>query len=664
MIHAIFISEFQKTLIRSIVDITQAKSVFRIYRNIHARPPGGENPMERYIPDEIIEQIRARCDIVDLIGSYVPLKKAGNAWKALCPFHQEKTPSFNVNPQRHSFHCFGCGKGGDIFRFVMEKENVDFPTAVQLIASRYQIHIPSSSAPRRPGEKEAPSGEQKDRIYQVIESVCSWFQSNLRNPDSPVRSYLDRRGIPMEIAAQFQIGAAPDSWDAAINYCKSRGFTDREILTAGIAKENEQTPGRMYDRFRNRLTFAIWNEQGKVVAFSARSIDPGSKEAKYINSPETPLFTKSRILYALPKARQAIQAHGFAILCEGQLDVIAMHRAGFQNTIAPQGTAFTEEQARLLKRYTERVYLAFDADSAGTNAIIKAFDLAAHSGLDARVIVFPKGSDPDDLFRNHGPEKIREIVEKPKDFIDYLIELRKEPLDGGSTWDVGRTVATLLEHVAKIDNSIIRADSCRRIAAKVSLPEEVIYQELNKLRRRESIRGSSLRIPQTASTQAADPFSGHGSIHLRQRIEAELILLELALSHGTVGKRLEQELEPGLLTDQPSGRALETVIRMTLEGEWERSSDAILAMFSNAPDPAISRILTAPNTYDHEQQEKAIDDCIRTIRQSILKVDIERLTKELRGDGDPAGKQAILEEFQKKTMALGNLSGNGGPRSS
>jgi len=290
--------------------------------------------MNRAIPDEIVDEIRSRCNIVDIIGSYIPLKKAGHGtWKALCPFHQEKTPSFNISEQNQHYHCFGCGKGGDVFSFVMEREGVDFPNAIHLLASKCSVVIPEKTYTNPEERRQAQEhASQRERIYAINEEFAAWYAAQLReHPESPVAQYLLTRGIPDDIAARFRIGAAPDSWDASFKHGTALGFSEHELFESGILTSNENS-GKIYDRFRNRLIFPIWNEQGKVVAFSARTIEKNSEGAKYVNSPETPVFKKGNILYALPLARQDIQKLGFVILCEGQLDVIAMHRAGNNET--------------------------------------------------------------------------------------------------------------------------------------------------------------------------------------------------------------------------------------------------------------------------------------------------------------------------------------------
>ena len=317
-----------------------------------------------------LEQIRAASDIVDVIGSYLALKRAGANFVALCPFHKEKTPSFNVNPHRQIFHCFGCHKGGDVFAFVKEYENIDFPEAVRRLADRAKI----------PLEYEKNAGEQqsrhlKERLLQVHEQIAQRWQSALANEASGqiARDYLARRGVPEEAVKLFRLGYAPELWDDTVNWAKSKGHELALVEQAGLILR-KQDGDSYYDRFRGRLMFPICDEQGRVIGFSGRILTGDEKTAKYVNSPETPIFIKSKVFFGLDKTKRAVLEAGHVIVCEGQLDLIACFMAGVQNVVAPQGTAFTADHARILKRYVEEVVLCFDSDEAGQNAAIRSLD--------------------------------------------------------------------------------------------------------------------------------------------------------------------------------------------------------------------------------------------------------------------------------------------------
>lgn len=363
------------------------------------------------------EQVRAASDIVDVIGSYLPLKRAGANFVALCPFHKEKSPSFNVNSQRQIFHCFGCHKGGDVFRFVMDYENITFPEALKRLADRANIPLEFEQTP---GEQQ--SRHLKDSLLQIHDQIAQRWQNALANEAGAqiARDYLAKRGVSDEAVKIFRLGYAPDEWDDTVNWAKSKGHEPDLMEKAGLVIRKEGTE-RFYDRFRGRLMFPICDEQGRVVGFSGRVLAGDEKTAKYVNSPETAIFTKSKIFFGLDKSKRAVLDAGCAIVCEGQLDLIACFMAGVQNVVAPQGTAFTADHARILKRYVNEVVLCFDSDEAGQNATVRSLDSLLASGLAVRVAVVPPPHDPDSLIKASGGGAFRELIEKADGFFDYYL---------------------------------------------------------------------------------------------------------------------------------------------------------------------------------------------------------------------------------------------------
>jgi len=408
------------------------------------------------------ERIRAASDIVDVIGSYLPLKKAGANFVALCPFHKEKTPSFNVNPHRQIFHCFGCHKGGDVFTFVKEYENIGFMDAVRRLAERAKIPIEFDQTP---GEQQ--SRHLKDQLLQIHEQIAQRWQNCLLNEAAgqTARDYLAKRGVSPEAVKLFRLGAAPDLWDDTVNWAKSKGHDLDLVEKAGLIIKKSETPDakpqtpdprpqtrNFYDRFRGRLMFPICDEQGRVIGFSGRVLSGDEKTAKYVNSPETPIFTKSRVFFGLDKSKRDILDAGYAIVCEGQLDLIACFMAGVQNVVAPQGTAFTDQHARLLKRYVNEVVLCFDSDEAGQNAAVRSLDHLLASGLAVRVALVPAPDDPDSFIKANGGEAFRQLIQKADGFFDYYLS-RLCKLNDANT-DRGRNV--ILRGIA--ENRQPRAD--------------------------------------------------------------------------------------------------------------------------------------------------------------------------------------------------------------
>ncbi len=405
-----------------------------------------------------LEQIRAASDIVDVIGSYIPLKRAGANFVALCPFHKEKSPSFNVNPHRQIFHCFGCHKGGDVFTFVKEYESIDFVEAVKRLADRAKIPLETQQ-----GGAREQTRHLKDSLLQIHEQIAQRWQNCLAGEAAAQagRDYLAKRGVSAEAVKLFRIGCAPDAWDDTVNWAKSKGHELELMEKAGLIIRKEGTD-RYYDRFRGRLMFPICDEQGRVIGFSGRVLTGDEKTAKYVNSPETPIFTKSKVFFGLDKSKRAILDAGCAIVCEGQLDLIACFMAGVQNIIAPQGTAFTAEHSRILKRYADEVVLCFDSDEAGQNAAVRSLDHLLESGLAVRVAVVPPPHDPDSFIKANGGEAFRALIEKAEGFFDYYLSRLCATNDAGT--DKGRL--TILRSMAEAVHQDRQSRADRQVRAK------------------------------------------------------------------------------------------------------------------------------------------------------------------------------------------------------
>ncbi len=424
------------------------------------------------------EQIRAASDIVDVIGSYIPLKKAGGNFTALCPFHKEKSPSFNVNPHRQTFHCFGCHKGGDVFTFVKEYENIGFMDAVRRLAERAKIPLEFENSP---GEQQ--SRHLKDQLLDIHEQLTQRWQNCLANEAAgqKARDYLAQRDVSAEAIKLFRIGAAPELWDDTVNWAKSKNFDLATVEQAGLIIRKEDT-GRQYDRFRGRLMFPICNEQGRVVAFSGRVLPDDESPAKYVNSPETPIFTKSKIFFGLDKSKRAILDVGYAIICEGQLDLIACFMAGVQNIVAPQGTAFTDQHARIMKRYTNEVVLCFDSDNAGQNAIVRSLDHLLAAELAVRVAVVPAPHDPDSFIKANGGEAFLTLVESAEGFFDYLLKRLLATNDTAA--DKGRLAVLrgMAEALHKTGNSVLLDTHAQKTALRLGVAVDAVRKEFAKVK--------------------------------------------------------------------------------------------------------------------------------------------------------------------------------------
>ena len=423
------------------------------------------------IPPQTIEQVAAANDIVDVIGSYFPLRRAGASFKALCPFHQEKTPSFHVSPQRQAFHCFGCGVGGGVFRFVMDYEHVDFPSAVRKLATRAGIPI----VEERGTEGEDRQLETRRVLLKLHAETAEWFHDHLLKKEwaAAARDYLKQRGIDRQIAKNWQLGFAPDAWDTLLKWAMDRGYSREQLLQSGLVKARDEEHAQssdVYDRFRGRIMFPICNDIGEVIAFSGRLLANDAAAAKYLNSPETPLFRKGRVLFGLHKTKRALIEANCAIVCEGQLDLIALFEAGITNVVAPQGTAFTSEQARILKRYVDEVVLCFDADEAGQKASERSLVPLLENDLIVRVAEMPPDQDPDSLVRGEGRQAFEERIGAARDFFDHWIDYKMAGLDASSLAAKMQAARDLAGTVSHVHDSMMRGQVIGKVAARLAIP--------------------------------------------------------------------------------------------------------------------------------------------------------------------------------------------------
>ncbi len=432
-----------------------------------------------HFSDHFRERVRAANDIVEVIGAALPLKRNGANFVCLCPFHKEKSPSFNVNPSRQIFHCFGCHAGGDVFKFVQMYENISFPEAIERLAERARIPLEYEG---QPGARESRGA--KDALLRLHEAICGRWQQCLAHEAAgqTARDYLAQRGVSAEAVKEFRIGAAPPDWEDTVNWARTKGMDLALCEQAGLVIRKEDT-GRTYDRFRGRLIFPINDEQGRVIAFSGRVLPGDDSPAKYVNSPETPLFTKGRVLFALDKAKRAVLDAGHAVICEGQFDTIACHAAGVRNVVAPQGTALTPEHARILKRYVDEVVLCFDGDPAGRKASIRSFDGLLGSGLAVRVATLPPPDDPDSFLRQHGAESFRGLLSRAEGYFDFY--LRHLLAENDVTSDRGRTavVRALGEAVQKTANAVLIDTYAQKAAQRLGVDVGAVRTEFRKARR-------------------------------------------------------------------------------------------------------------------------------------------------------------------------------------
>lgn len=484
---------------------------------------------------DVTEQIKSRINIVDLIREYIEVKKAGANWKALCPFHSEKSPSFMVSEDKQIWHCFGCNEGGDIFGFVMRMEGIDFPEALRLLAKRAGVALV---------RRDPAANSQKTKLMDILESAAAFYSAELQKSGT-VLAYLKKRGLADETVGQFRLGFAPQSWDSLFKFLQEKNFSPRDIALAGLAIEKSPSnpplkkgeAGGFYDRFRGRVMFPIFNHYGNIVGFTARvlpELDDG-KSGKYINTPETPVYKKSEILYGLNFAKQDIKKIGCVVAVEGNMDVIALHQAGFKNVVATSGTAMTHEQFVLLKRFTENIIVCFDADSAGVQAALRGIDLALAQGFNVKVFGMPKNEagkplakDPDELVKKN-PELWREALSAPMHIIDFYIAVSRAKYNLGDPYENARFCQAVLHEIRKIKNSVERALWIKKLA-DVSGASERDLRDMAAIRPAE--RNYKATMPPTAVAAPA----------------AEMKYLSLIISDAKKFLPIHQDIFPEMLS--------------------------------------------------------------------------------------------------------------------
>lgn len=442
------------------------------------------------IPRETIEQVLASTDIVSLIESYIPLKRAGTGYKANCPFHNEKTPSFNVSPHKQFYHCFGCGKSGNAISFVMEHEGLLFMDALKKLASKSGVHL--EAEPDDP--KARAARKSRGRLLDLHREASAFFHEHLKkNPDCQhARDYLKARGFGREMAEKWEIGWMPENPKTFLDWVRERKYTGKELVACGFAglKDADRPSAGIFVRFRDRLMFPIHNEVGDVIAFSGRQLKDDPRSGKYINSPETDIFKKSNVLFALDKSKKGILKEKAVILCEGQIDAIACHEGGVENAIAPLGTAFTAQHARILKRYAKTAILCFDADAAGMKASERAFRELAPEGLSVKVVELPAGDDPDTYLKAHGTEGFREKVDEAREFFDFKIETARAKglLDSAEgRAQVARECTDLL---ASMDDHAARDQQINVVSTLLGLTSSTLREGIGKSIKRAAAQAS------------------------------------------------------------------------------------------------------------------------------------------------------------------------------
>jgi DNA primase len=460
--------------------------------------------MADFYPDAILEEVRSRNDIVEVLSEYLPLKKRGKNYVGLCPFHLEKTPSFTVSPDKQIFYCFGCGQGGNVITFLMRHEKMSFGEVVRFLAQRANIRLPS-----KPTQK----FELYDQLYYANQLANEYFRLSLNQEvlGKKARDYLKKRGFEQKTIEKFSIGFIPDEWDGLIKFAATKKIKAEVLFDAGLVVEREKAEG-YYDRFRKRIIFPIWNLSGKIIGFGGRILGEG--EPKYLNTPETAIYQKGRILYGLNFTKEIISDLKSVVLVEGYVDFITLYQAGLRNLVASSGTAFTSEQARLLSRYSEKIYLIFDPDIAGQSAAIRSIDLLLEEGFEVFIVPLPKGEDPDSFVRKFGVEELNKKIENALGFIDFKKAALGKDFQQLTVREQEKFLEELNATIGKVGNEVRKTLLVKKAALSLGIEESLIWK---------SFKGKKKEF--TSSKERTTPIS---ALTGQAKIEAELlrILLE------------------------------------------------------------------------------------------------------------------------------------------
>lgn len=585
--------------------------------------------------EDIISRVRDSVDIVDLVSGYVSLKKTGKNHTGLCPFHAEKTASFSVNPDKQIFHCFGCGAGGDVFKFIELQEGLNFPEAVRALAGRTGIALPTDS--RSLGQDKKSEGERKV-LLKIVADAVEYFRKELEGPaGSAARAYLKKRGVTDAIVQDFALGYVKPDWDGLLRHLKQKGYALGQIERAGLIVKRSESEG-YYDRFRGRIIFPIRDIAGKVIAFGGRVMDDSLP--KYLNSSETPLYSKSNTLYCLDMAKESGRRQGYFIIVEGYLDAIACHQYGVRNAVATLGTALTEGHLRLMRRFSDKLVLIFDPDPAGVKASLRGFDLFMTSGMKVNVVSLPDGDDPDTFLQKHGHDAFAACLRKSVKFMDFVLEQVLKSGSLASIDDKVQKAEEMLEFIIKIPSGIERDYYIRKTAEALDLNETVLRQEIPKHSRRAASASGG------AKGSVPVPAWGH-------RPKAEEILIHLMLKDEEIARSLKEQIQPQDFTDPLFQRAVQRIF-----DALEKTGRLDMGALIQDEDEELNSLISHYSVLemDYHDPRKHCQDCVDIIKQQNHARRMKALITAIK-NAEVHGNSAELAKLIEEQNRLGRKPG-------
>ena len=584
--------------------------------------------MSQRIPEEIVQEVLLRADIADVVGDYVLLKKTGENYKGLCPFHNEKTPSFTVSPAKGFFYCFGCQAKGNAAGFLMQQASLTFPEAIQMLASRYGVHIPETRTVQKPG-KHKP-------LYDLLRAAATFFSDGLRRDPAAEagRAFCRQRQISSELAARFELGYAPQAWDALKQTMLQQGFAEELLIEGGLVVARHEPQRRVYDRFRNRIVFPIHDRLGRPVAFGARALDESAdgNVPKYLNSPETPIFHKGQTLYGLHLARQAIRQHEQVIVVEGYTDVLACHRQGVKHVVGTLGTALTDRHVGQLRGAVKEAVLVFDSDDAGGKAAERSIALFLDAGVRVRIATLPASEDPDSFLRNHTGEEFLHCVKNAMTFPAYLVVRAQHSSDLQTPASRGDFVERIAPFLRKVDNEVERWGYLVFLAEKLGVPPQ-------DLRRQLFSRNSGHRTP--APQRQTDPLP---SRPLTKQFPEEYDLVHLLYHRPGLLAQVDSHIAPADFMDADLGSVYSLLLQFVPHGEDERWSQRLHEEASDKQDVLLAQLAVQALPLASSGDTQVMQDCLEKMRQRRYKFQLRQVKQRLESESDEAERQRLLEQ--------------------
>lgn len=601
--------------------------------------------MANYLPQDWIEEVRIANDIVEVVAEYISLKPSGKGFFGLCPFHNEKTPSFHVDPEKQLFYCFGCGVGGNVINYIMDIEKLEFVDAVKLLAERKGIPIPNTIDSKQKNEMQ----EDSESLYELQQSAAKYFYSQLFNSSGKeALSYLLSRGLDYKTIKTFGLGYALNSWNSIIDFLRRQGYGQDLIIKSGLAIENK---GRVYDRFRNRIIFPIIDYRDRVVGFGGRVLDDGLP--KYLNSPDSPVFNKSNILFGINIVKR-LRPIDSIIVVEGYMDVITLHQYGIKNVVASLGTSLTEGQAKLLRRYTRDVYIAYDGDSAGQQATLRGLDILKKAGCKVRVICFPKGMDPDEVLRTKGREFFLKLMDTSLSLVDYKLECLRKELNLNDEEERVLFATKAAEILVDVENLLERDVHIQRINSLTGFKTELLYRQIRLLENKRNRKGVKNNIVGN-NRHIEEIKKAEAGVLTTSDIKAERSLVWLMAQNERIAKKIVEKMEDIEFTDKIH-RRIKDIILYLIEHGKEVSPAQILTFVTDQNE--IRQMVEIFNMeMEYDNIDKYISDCIEELvcrelesqRQKLM----ERITQmEQQNSCDSSEYKRLLEEMSALTQRV------------